>query len=108
MQSIAAVAARHRMYVAFGMMRLEGKVQYNSAVLIARNGSVLGTYDKVRARMLGRLPNVAHVPFTWQMFPVYPDAALEGETGVTPGGKGVAAYDLDFGRVSIAIWWSTP
>lgn len=93
-QSVAAIARRHAMYVAFGMRQLwtapgdpaaNSTVQLNTAVVLARNGSVLGSYDK--------------------FFPVAPDGApgTGGEVGVTPGWKGSPMLDLDFGRVGLAI-----
>jgi predicted amidohydrolase len=54
---------------------------YNTAVLIARNGSTVGTYRK--------------------MFPT----AKELSRGITPSRGEVAAFDLDFGRVAILICW---
>ena len=66
----------------------EGR-RWNSAVLLNRQGSVVGTYHKV--------------------FPVYgcphPGTCEEanGEQGITPGWDGVGAFDLDFGRVSMLI-----
>ena len=66
----------------------EGR-RWNSAVLLNRQGSVVGTYHKV--------------------FPVYgcphPGTCEQanGEQGITPGWDGVGAFDLDFGRVSMLI-----
>ena len=66
----------------------EGR-RWNSAVLINRQGSVVGTYHKV--------------------FPVYgcphPGTCEQanGEQGITPGWDGVGAFELDFGRVSMLI-----
>jgi hypothetical protein len=62
--------------------------RWNSAVLVGRDGAVVGTYHKA--------------------FPVFgcPDAGgdcdfFAGEQGISPGWAGVGVFPLDFGRISM-------
>jgi beta-ureidopropionase len=64
------------------LTRREGKV-WNSAILIGRNGEIVGIYDKVH-------PVTSSSDYT----------VFEG--GVSPG-KEALVFDLDFGRVGIQI-----
>ncbi len=64
------------------LQKLDGRV-YNSAVVIDRDGQILGTYDKLH-------PVTTSFDFT------------EFESGVTPG-REPKVFDLDFGRIGILI-----
>lgn len=79
-EHIGQAAERNSCYVVAGMLeRNEGQV-YNSAVLIGRDGAVVGTYRK--------------------MFPT-PEEIGDG----TMPGITAPVFDTDFGRVGIAICW---
>lgn len=75
---MADVAKANRMYIIWPLyLRREGLV-YNSAILIGRDGSILGIYDK--------------------MFPTI----SEIESGCTPGTH-PSVFQTDFGKIGIAI-----
>ena len=78
-EELAALARRHKTYIAFGLLRRAGERLYNSLVLLDREGRCVWTYDKV-------------APVDWEM----------DKCGVTPGGP-PQAYDTDFGRIGAAI-----
>ena len=90
-QWVREIAKKHSMYVVAPICELADGRRWNSAVLIGRDGVVLGAYHKA--------------------FPVYgcPDPeeasgrceSFAGEQGVAPGWDGVGVYSLDFGRVSM-------
>jgi len=73
-QAAAVLAQRHRMYVICPIREQAGKEQFNTAVLIDRQGRVAGKYRKVYV--------------FW------------GE-GLVPGRDGVGVFDTDFGRIAI-------
>ena len=73
-KAVAEAARRHRMYVVCPIREQDGDRQYNTAVLIDRQGKVAGRYRKV---------------FVYW-----------GE-GLHPSLEGVKAFDTDFGRISI-------
>ena len=72
--AVAELARKHRMYVICPLREQAGQEQYNTAVLIGRDGKVAGRYRKV---------------FVYW-----------GE-GLVPSREGVKAFDTDFGRISI-------
>jgi beta-ureidopropionase len=72
--AVAELAARHRMYVICPIREQDGQEQYNTAVLIDRDGQVAGRYRKVYVY--------------W------------GE-GLLPSREGVKAFETDFGRIGI-------
>lgn len=72
--AIARFAKRYGMYVLCPIVERADGTQYNTAVLIGRDGSVIGSYRKVYV--------------FW------------GENS-RPSRDGVRVYDLDFGRISI-------
>jgi predicted amidohydrolase len=72
--AVAELAARHRMYVICPIREQDGREQYNTAVLIDREGKVAGQYRKV---------------FVYW-----------GE-GLLPSREGVKAFETDFGRIGI-------
>ena len=87
--AVAAVARKHGMFVVAPIREKRGASEIlNTAVVIARNGSVIGRYSK--------------------LFPVLgpPDALGPGsrEQQVYPSNHGVVAVDLEgIGRISLAI-----
>ena len=95
--AVAAVAAKHGMYVVAPIRELwvgppaangtRTQRQYNSAVVIGRDGKVVGAYRKM-------FPVVGPPP---PRPPLGPGA----EAGVTPGTFGVPVFQLDFARVAV-------
>jgi predicted amidohydrolase len=77
---LAGKARQHRTYIIGSYWRKgpKGKGRYNSAVLLDRQGDVVGCYDK--------------------MFPTIG----EMEDGVLPG-RGAVVFDTDFGRIGALI-----
>jgi predicted amidohydrolase len=76
-ERIAEVAARHRMHVVFGTYERIGERIYNAAVLMGRDGAIIGRYHKVQ------LPDVER----WS---------------VTPGDS-FPVFETDFGTVGMMI-----
>ncbi len=74
------LARKHRCYIVAGVYERVGKIVYNTAVLIDREGSLAGTYRKT------------HLP------------REEWEAGLTPGDE-YPVFDTDFGRVGLMICW---
>lgn len=72
--AVAALARKHGMYVICPIREQAGSEQYNTAVLLDRQGKVAGQYRKV--------------------------FVFWGE-GLLPSRDGVKAFDTDFGRISI-------
>ena len=77
-EAVAAVARAQHVNIVFGMIEKEGSRLFNTAVLIDRNGNIIGKHHKVQ------------LPLS--------DAAQ----GITPG-SAVEVFDTDFGRVGILI-----
>ncbi len=73
-EAVAKLAARHKMYVVCPIREQAGAEQYNTAVLLDRNGKVAGYYRKV--------------------------FVFWGE-GLHVSREGVKVFDTDFGRISI-------
>jgi len=73
-EAIGALARKHRMYVVCPIREQAGTEQFNTAVLLDRDGKVAGRYRKIYV--------------FW------------GE-GLIPGREAVRAFDADFGRVGI-------
>lgn len=73
-------ARQYGMYIVAGLTEREGRVDYNSAVLIDRHGKVAGKYRKV----------------------YLPREEVEG--GLTPGNS-CPVFDTDFGRIGMMICW---
>ncbi|MCC6442860.1 MAG: carbon-nitrogen hydrolase family protein [Armatimonadetes bacterium] len=74
---IAGAAREHRMNIVFGLFEREGERIYNTAVLMGRDGSILGKYRKV------------HLPFS--------------ETWAETSGDSFPVFRTDFGTVGIMI-----
>lgn len=75
---LAEKARRYGMYVVAGLLERRGDHQFNTAVVIDRQGQLVGQYDKIH-------PTIGEV-----------------ESGTIPGGE-VKVFDLEFGRVGLAI-----
>ena len=89
--AVAEVARMHRMYVVAPIRELlyvpgSPTREFNTAVLIGRDGTVVGQYRKM-------FPVIGPPPPRGPLGPA-------AEAGVTPGMDGVPVYQLDFGRVS--------
>ena len=67
-------------YVVAGLYEKEGVVLYNTAVLLGRDGKLVGKYRKT------------HLP------------REEWEAGITPGND-YPVFDTDFGKVGLMICW---
>ncbi len=76
--ALAERARRHGTYVVAGLGELRGGRRYNTAVLIDRQGHLVGQYDKVQP------------------------TDYEVAAGVTPG-SGLPVFETDFGKVGIQI-----
>ena len=79
-KTLGEVARKRGTYVAAGIYERDGKILYNTSVLIDRRGNVVGKYRKVY------LPRE------------------EIEAGFTPGSD-YPVFDTDFGRVGMMICW---
>ncbi len=81
--AFAALARKGRTYVLCPIHTIHGDRVHNSAVLIGRDGSIVGMYHK-------------HCPVTTSAdYTVF-------ENGITPG-TDIPVFDLDFGRVGVQI-----
>jgi len=87
--AFARRAKEHRCYVICPIPTARDGREWNSAVVIDRNGDILGIYDKVH-------PVTSTSDYT--LFETGPLAAR----GLFPGGE-PPVFDLDFGRVGIQI-----
>lgn len=77
-EALGAVARRHRMYVICPILERRGDRVFNAAVLLGRDGAVLGAYHKVH-------PTISEI-----------------ELGVTPGTE-CPVFELELGRIGCAI-----
>ena len=77
--TMAALAAKHKTYIAVPIDRQDGGKRLNTVVLLDRSGQIVCTYDKL-------------FPY-WSEYMVHPP--------VSPGDAG-AVYQADFGRVGFA------
>jgi len=75
---VSEVAAKHGMYVVLPIPERDGDRLYNTAALIGRDGSLVGTYHKYQ-------PTIGEI-----------------EAGILPG-EDAPAFETDFGRVGCAI-----
>ena len=79
---LGALARRLKVWIVAGIYERSGSRLYNTAVLIARDGSLAGRYRKMSL----------------------PDEEIEG--GITPGSE-TPVFDTDFGRVGLMICWDS-
>ena len=79
-KTLGELAKKRNTYIAAGIFEQEGKIVYNTSVLIDRKGNIAGKYRKVY------LPRE------------------EIEAGLTPG-KEFPVFDTDFGKVGMMICW---
>lgn len=79
-EALGNIARRNRCYIVAGLYERVGSVVYNTAVLIGRDGRLVGSYRKT------------HLPFE------------ESEAGITPG-DAYPVFDTDFGKVGVMICW---
>jgi len=85
-EALARKARQHRAYVVCPLFERRGDRVYNVAVLLDREGQIVGTYEKVHP--VGSQP------------PLEPGAVLE--RGVTPG-REAKVFETDFGKIGIMI-----
>jgi predicted amidohydrolase len=78
--TLAHLARKHRTYIVCPLDRTDGKRRLNTAVLLDRQGKIVGVYDKV--------------------YPYWSEYDLAQP--VTPGDR-VSVFATDFGRVGMAI-----
>jgi predicted amidohydrolase len=76
------LARRLKIWIVAGIYEREGPHLHNTAVLVARDGSLAGRYRKTSL----------------------PDEEIEG--GLTPGSE-TPVFDTDFGRVGLMICWDS-
>ncbi len=79
---LAEVARARKTYIATSLVEQEGPAFYNTAVLIDREGRLVGKYRKV------------NLPYD------------EFEDGITPGSK-YPVFQTDFGKVGMMICWDS-
>ncbi len=77
---LGELAKKLRIYIVAGILEQEGEVVYNTAILMDRNGELVGKYRKLSL----------------------PREEIEG--GVTPGDS-LPVFDTDFGRIGMMICW---
>jgi predicted amidohydrolase len=77
---LGEAARKHRLYLVAGLYERDGKVVYNTSVLIGRDGKLIGKYRKV----------------------CLPREEIDG--GITPGAD-YPVFDTDFGKVGMMICW---
>jgi predicted amidohydrolase len=87
---MAEIAKKYKTYIVVPIALQDGEHQYNSAVLIDREGKVLGAYNKVYD--LWALPNI----YELEEFKNYREKAAEP-------GRYVKVFETDFGRIGFAI-----
>lgn len=80
LKTLGELARRLRAYVVAGIIERDGATLYNTALLIGRDGSLVGKYRKT------------HLP------------REEVEGGLTPGDS-YPVFDTDFGRLGLLICW---
>ncbi|MBO3803666.1 MAG: carbon-nitrogen hydrolase family protein [Candidatus Brockarchaeota archaeon] len=77
-EAVSKLAKERKMYVVCPIIEKSGGKTYNSAVLVGRDGEVLGSYHKIH-------PTIGEI-----------------EAGITPGNM-PKVFETDFGRVGLAI-----
>jgi predicted amidohydrolase len=79
-ERLGTLAKELKSYVVAGIYEKEGSVLYNTAILVGRDGKLVGKYRKT------------HLP------------REEWEAGITPGGE-YPVFETDFGKVGLIICW---
>ncbi len=79
-ERLGALAKELRSYIVAGIYERDGKIVYNTSVLVGRDGKLVGKYRKT------------HLP------------REEWEAGITPG-EAYPVFDTDFGKVGMMICW---
>ena len=79
-ERLGKLAKELNSYIVAGIYEKEGEVLYNTAILIGRDGKMVGKYRKT------------HLP------------REEWEAGITPGDE-YPVFDTDFGKVGLIICW---
>jgi predicted amidohydrolase len=79
-ERLGTLAKKLRSYVVAGLYERSGKLVFNTAVLMDRDGRLAGTYRKT------------HLP------------REEWEAGITPG-DGYPVFETDFGKVGLMVCW---
>lgn len=77
---LGEVAKQYGMYIVAGIYEKVGEIVYNTAVLIGRDGDLVGTFRKA----------------------ALPREEIEG--GITPGSE-LPVFETDFGKVGMMICW---
>lgn len=80
-KELSRLAKKHNTYIISPIERKEGEHRYNTAILIDREGKVIGRYDKL-------------YPY-WSEFDLKPP--------VEPGITGAPVFETDFGKIGMAI-----
>ena len=92
-RSVQAIAKQYSMNIVLPIHEARGEKRYNTAVVIDRQGDIVGTYSKV-------FP-------TWgapgQAVPPTLPAEVTPPDSVVPSSDGVKSFDLDFGRIAVLI-----
>jgi len=78
---LSRLAEKHKTYIISPIELREGVHRYNSAVLLGRDGSIIGSYDKL-------------FPY-WSEFDLVPP--------VEPGRESPPVFETDFGKIGMAI-----
>jgi predicted amidohydrolase len=81
-EHLGALARRLHVWIVAGLYERAGARLYNTAVLVGRDGTLVGRYRKMSL----------------------PDEEIEG--GITPGSD-TPVFDTDFGRVGLMICWDS-
>lgn len=77
---LGEIAQKYKMYIVAGIYERMGEIVYNTAVLLGRDGQLVGTYRKT----------------------ALPREEIEG--GITPG-ESFPVFQTDFGKVGMMICW---
>ena len=78
--AVCEKAKKYNSYILLGMVEKEDRYYYNAAVLINRQGNIVGKYRKVHLAM------------------------FEAEEGISPGNE-FPVFETDFGKIGIMICW---
>ena len=79
-QFLGSLSKKYQMYIVAGILEKDGPILYNTAVLLGRNGELVGKYRKV----------------------TLPREEIDG--GITPGDQ-FPVFETDFGKIGMMICW---